>query len=471
MNPVGGGVTWNKPPALLCHICGREYGTTSLAIHLPQCAQLWKDRQKLLPRNERRPLPTAPMKLSAIAAMRIDSRDTAAMEEFNRTMMGVFVEKGLVGCQHCGRRFLEEKLPVHQRSCTAERPAAGVGTHRLKQQQGTFRPSTTAPAMGGGGGDGGRVSFAPTTAGQFKAADEEVKALDDVIIPSKGYDLTAILNAADDGGAGGGGEMSECSVCGRHFNSDRIAKHELICAKTHTTNKQPTRPNTAKPSTTTTTHTPPPAAAATDKWKSKHNDFQQAIQYAKQLTAAQQQGIPLAQLPPPPPSANPDYLQCPHCQRRFSPTAAERHIAACANTINKPKPPPTAVQSARRPMTGGGVRSGAAGGMVGAGRASGAAASPVGKAVNAFASPSTTTSSRTTMPPVSPNRGPVAATRAGAGGVAGGGDGDVSVHSQLKQLTATVALLAAQVNGGQCKSCKAGMSSGAKFCSQCGSPQ
>lgn len=47
----------------------------------------------------------------------------------------------------------------------------------------------------------------------------------------------------------------------------------------------------------------------------------------------------LSDLPPPPPSENPDYIQCPHCNRRFNQAAAERHIPKCANfQFNKPKP-------------------------------------------------------------------------------------------------------------------------------------
>ena len=37
-----------------------------------------------------------------------------------------------------------------------------------------------------------------------------------------------------------------------------------------------------------------------------------------------------APLPPPQPSApNPDYVQCPYCQRRFQEAAAERHSPFC----------------------------------------------------------------------------------------------------------------------------------------------
>ena len=32
---------------------------------------------------------------------------------------------------------------------------------------------------------------------------------------------------------------------------------------------------------------------------------------------------------PEPPMVNPDYVQCPHCTRRFNETAAERHIDFC----------------------------------------------------------------------------------------------------------------------------------------------
>ncbi|KPJ01111.1 Protein FAM164C [Papilio xuthus] len=46
----------------------------------------------------------------------------------------------------------------------------------------------------------------------------------------------------------------------------------------------------------------------------------------------------LSDLPPPPPSENPDYVSCPHCGRRFNQAAAERHIPKCVNyQFNKPK--------------------------------------------------------------------------------------------------------------------------------------
>lgn len=50
------------------------------------------------------------------------------------------------------------------------------------------------------------------------------------------------------------------------------------------------------------------------------------------MTDAQQSGKSLADLPPPKPSApDPSFIPCPHCGRRFSVLAGERHIPHCKN--------------------------------------------------------------------------------------------------------------------------------------------
>lgn len=81
----------------------------------------------------------------------------------------------------------------------------------------------------------------------------------------------------------------------------------------------------------------PPAPKKAD-WRRKHEEFIAAIRSAKQVTAHLAKGGKLSDLPPPAPSENPDYVQCPHCSRRFNASAAERHIPKCANfQFNKPK--------------------------------------------------------------------------------------------------------------------------------------
>ena len=66
-------------------------------------------------------------------------------------------------------------------------------------------------------------------------------------------------------------------------------------------------------------------------WRSKHEDFIKTIRAAKEMQAHLAKGGKLSDLPPPPPSENPDYVQCPHCSRRFNGAAAARHIPLCKN--------------------------------------------------------------------------------------------------------------------------------------------
>jgi uncharacterized C2H2 Zn-finger protein len=75
-------------------------------------------------------------------------------------------------------------------------------------------------------------------------------------------------------------------------------------------------------------------------WRKNHEDFVNSIRAAREMKAHLAQGGKLSDLPPPPPSDYSDYVQCPHCSRRFNQQAAERHIPKCANySFNKPKPP------------------------------------------------------------------------------------------------------------------------------------
>ena len=49
--PGGAPLNWNaakeikKPKALVCYICGREFGTASLEIHLKTCKKKWEQAE------------------------------------------------------------------------------------------------------------------------------------------------------------------------------------------------------------------------------------------------------------------------------------------------------------------------------------------------------------------------------------------------------------------------------------------
>ena len=54
-----GTVTSSQQPAAMppsfvtCYICGREFGTRSISIHVPKCAAKWEAQQEQLPRVRR----------------------------------------------------------------------------------------------------------------------------------------------------------------------------------------------------------------------------------------------------------------------------------------------------------------------------------------------------------------------------------------------------------------------------------
>jgi len=55
-----GGIKFRRPPGVVCYICGREYGTASIEIHVKSCKKSWEAQEAQKPRRERRPLPPEP---------------------------------------------------------------------------------------------------------------------------------------------------------------------------------------------------------------------------------------------------------------------------------------------------------------------------------------------------------------------------------------------------------------------------
>ncbi|XP_067839122.1 zinc finger protein 474-like [Heptranchias perlo] len=99
-----------RPRTIICYLCGREYGTTSISIHEPQCLKKWHIENDKLPRHLRRPEPRKPevRLIKGKGAYDIDAINEAAWQSSLDQ---------LVPCNVCGRTFLPDSLIVHQRSC------------------------------------------------------------------------------------------------------------------------------------------------------------------------------------------------------------------------------------------------------------------------------------------------------------------------------------------------------------------
>jgi len=166
-----------------------------------------------------------------------------------------------------------------------------------------------------------------------------------------------------------------CNSCGRCFSQDRIAKHMWICCKlehgpprrqmAHSNTYCSTAPQLAArggDTSTKRTSTGPGDRSAdghghgSGKWKAESEAFRAAMRAARAGGSSGSTGGPrtggggggCGSGGGGAPKSNgrqqqsDGRLACPHCTRTFAPIPWERHVKACPNIINKPKPLPTA---------------------------------------------------------------------------------------------------------------------------------
>lgn len=94
------------PPQLpFCHLCNRQFGTSSLPIHVKACKERWEREH-----GKKAPEPAKAMPSGA----RVGSREWA---EFNAAAAETFNTDTMKPCPHCARTFLPDRLQVHLRSC------------------------------------------------------------------------------------------------------------------------------------------------------------------------------------------------------------------------------------------------------------------------------------------------------------------------------------------------------------------
>ena len=79
----------NRPKALMCYICGREYGTKSLEIHIKTCMKKWEIEESKKPRKDRRPMPQPPKEFNQMMAKGGDL-DWKEMEKYNEIVKKLF---------------------------------------------------------------------------------------------------------------------------------------------------------------------------------------------------------------------------------------------------------------------------------------------------------------------------------------------------------------------------------------------
>ncbi|KAL5962414.1 Zinc finger C2HC domain-containing protein 1A [Taenia solium] len=86
-----------------------------------------------------------------------------------------------------------------------------------------------------------------------------------------------------------------------------------------------------------------------DNWRIKHREFINTIRSAKAYQSAASKGGSSLSRPLPPPTIDPDLIQCQYCNRRFNESAAERHIPFCKEKSEREKLKQMANRSSKKP--------------------------------------------------------------------------------------------------------------------------
>jgi hypothetical protein len=224
------------PKARMCHICGRQTLLAGYAYHIEGCAKLFLAREEQKPKKERRPLPVNPFDNMAAGG----KKSAAEMNELSQQAYNGTLSE----CAFCGRRFLPEKLLIHNKSCRADKPARGVNdsvnrrqqdpsqaqslirtggsstAHHHYQQQQQRSPAHSSPSCTQGG------AIRPESARRLSADNTAQPACQN---SQPLHDNSADLYAASS--AMIPAEWSQCQGCGRTFNEIAFAKHTKICDK------------------------------------------------------------------------------------------------------------------------------------------------------------------------------------------------------------------------------------------------
>ncbi|KAJ3269870.1 Zinc finger C2HC domain-containing protein 1C [Terramyces sp. JEL0728] len=125
-----------------------------------------------------------------------------------------------------------------------------------------------------------------------------------------------------------------CHTCSRKFMENRIEKHLVICENANSKKRKVFDIKLSRVQGTELEkyalkkkdqHEEPPKPKKSN-WRIKHEAFMHMVISARQ---------PKGSAPPLPADPNPDYVQCPTCDRRFNEDSGKRHIPLCKERVAK----------------------------------------------------------------------------------------------------------------------------------------
>ena len=88
-----------------CYICGRDFGTKSISIHIPNCIKKWEAEQKKLPKSHRRPPPQPPQNLDKVISGELRGEDLYKFNGEVRPAQKLFIDGKITYLIQCNLYF------------------------------------------------------------------------------------------------------------------------------------------------------------------------------------------------------------------------------------------------------------------------------------------------------------------------------------------------------------------------------
>ena len=266
------------PPLPFCHLCGRQFGTTSLGIHLKACKERW-EREHGRPAPE----PDTPMPIGARAGSR-------EWEAFNEAATQKFNDETLLPCPHCGRTFLKDRLAVHLRSCGR----GHFAEPKVRSPGGSSSiDATSSVASADDDGAGSSRSDAGATARSHLGVSARVRAS----TPPQFRPPPASAPSPSARMKGAPPRLPNCHLCGRQFGTTSLGIHLKAC-------KERWEREHGRPAPEPDTPMPIGARAGSREWEAFNEAATQKFN-------------------------DETLLPCPHCGRTFLKDRLAVHLRSC----------------------------------------------------------------------------------------------------------------------------------------------
>lgn len=192
-----------RPIALVCYLCGKEFGTSSLDIHLKSCRKNFAAVNKGVDPESLRP-----EILDDVLGMVSSKKgvDYSLVSSYNQEAERNYKDTNYFPCQTCGRKFPEDRLEIHLRGC--------------KPKSGWQNVLNTKPS-----------------------SNNLNKSTDNSMTPKKLYEprtpkvLKGQPTASNFAGSMGFGQKPNfliCYICGREFGKYSLEIHLKACIEKHT---------------------------------------------------------------------------------------------------------------------------------------------------------------------------------------------------------------------------------------------